>query len=127
MANTKYCENIADRIVAAIKDGSTQKAAAKMNGITPESLSIWKSKYSEFGEAVERAQGCAQVLAEQSLLRIAARGNVTALMFYLRNRHPSEWQELQRREITVKETFEDWVAASGKPSTSAEQAEASHD
>jgi hypothetical protein len=117
MANIKYNQGIADRIRRAIKDGATQKAAAKMSGITPESLSIWKTKFPAFRETVERAQGEAQVFAEQSLYRMAAKGNVTALTFWLKNRHPSEWQESQRREITVKQTFEEWVAEPEAPSS----------
>jgi hypothetical protein len=117
MANLKYNQGIADRISTAIKDGATQKAAAKMSGITPETLSIWKTKFPAFREAVERAQGEAQVFAEQSLYRMAAKGNVTALMFWLKNRLPSEWQESQRREITFKQTFEEWVAGPEAPSS----------
>ncbi len=117
MSNIKYTVELGDRIIAAIRDGATQRGAAKKCGITAESLSIWKKKFPEFGEAVERAQGDAQVLAEQSLLRIAARGNVTALMFFLKNRYPSEWQELQRREISVNQTFEDWIAAADAPTS----------
>jgi transposase-like protein len=127
MPNIKFNEQIAGKIVAAIRDGATQRGAAKMHGITPESLSIWKRKLPPFGEAIERARGEAQVLAEQSLLRLAARGNVNALMFFLRNRHPAEWGDTQRRELTVHQTLEDWVAASQKPSTNTEQTEADHD
>jgi transposase-like protein len=111
MANKlKYSEEVHSRIVAAIKDGATQRAAARMVGVTPETLSIWKRRYPDFREAVERAHAEAQVFAETSLYRMAAKGNVNALMFWLKNRHPSEWRELQHREITRKVTFEDFVA-----------------
>jgi hypothetical protein len=122
MANCKYTKELGDRIVAAIVDGASQKGAAKRVGIAPESLSIWKKKDPAFREAVERAHGEAQVTAETSLFRMAAKGNVNALTFWLKNRHPAEWQDSQRREITVNQTLEDWVAAPETP-TSGEQKE----
>jgi hypothetical protein len=112
MNKTKYTEEIHQRIVTAIKDGATQKAAARMVGVTPESLSIWKNRYPVFREDVERAHAEAQVFTEQNLYRMAAKGNIKAIMFWLKNRHPAEWRELQQSEITLKQkhTFEDWMA-----------------
>jgi hypothetical protein len=127
MANIKYNQAIADKIVAAIRDGATQRGAAKMCGITPESLSIWKKKFPAFGEAVEKAHGAAQVFVEQSLLHMATKGNVNAQIFWLKNRHPAEWADTQRREVTVHQTLEDWVAASQKPATNTERTGADHE
>jgi hypothetical protein len=127
MANIKFDEEIADKIVAAIRDGGTQRGAARTCGITAESLSIWKKKFPTFGEAVERAHAEAQVFVEQSLLRMAAKGNVNAQIFWLKNRHPAEWADTQRREVTVHQTLEDWVAASQKPATNTEQTGGDHE
>lgn len=55
MNKPKYTAEIRQRIVKAIRDGATQRAAARRVGVTPESLSIWKRKQPGFGEAVERA------------------------------------------------------------------------
>jgi len=92
-AALKYSLAIHRRIVAAIKDGATQKAAARRAGITPETLSLWKTQFPDFGEDVERAHAHAQVLAETSLYKLAKRGNVRALIAWLEKRRPSEWGE----------------------------------
>jgi len=112
MANVKHNQVLEDKIVAAIKDGATQQAAARLVGITPETLSIWKREYSAFGEAVETARAQAQVFAETSLYRFATTGNVKALMFWLKIRHPMDWQEVPRQEAPAFRTMEEFIAAS---------------
>ncbi len=94
MANVKYNEEIAARIIAAIGDGATQNAASRMVGITAETLSIWKKTYPPFGEAVERAHAEAQVFVEQSVHRMAIKGNVNAQIFWLKTRHPAIWHDV---------------------------------
>ena len=125
MANVKYNPQIQNTLIAALKGGATQTAAAKIVGITPETLSIWKNKHSAFKEAVERAQGEAQAFAEQSLFDMGKKGNLNALKFWLKNRHPSdlkfwlknrhpsEWRDKPRQEDAKSQpkTLEEFIAA----------------
>ena len=111
MANVKHTQELENKIVAAIKDGATQQAAARIAGVTPETLSIWKREHPAFREAVETARAQAQVFAETSLYRIAISGNVKALMFWLRIRRPMDWQEMPREKTPVFRTLEDCIAA----------------
>lgn len=111
MANNKFSPEIAERILAAIRDGATQRTAARMVGITPESLTNWKRQDPAFGEAVDCAHAQAQVFAENSLYRIATKGNVRALEVWLKNCHRSEWNETEQHENTGPKTFSEWVAA----------------
>ncbi len=92
MRKPKYNAVVHRRIVGAIADGATQRAAARRVGVTPESLSTWKRKHPGFGEAVERAHAEAQVRAETSLYRLAVKGNVRALQAWLQARRPEDWQ-----------------------------------
>jgi transposase-like protein len=91
MKKPKYNTEVHRRIVTAIKDGATQKAAARRVGVTPESLSTWKRKHQGFGEDVERAHAAAQVRAETSLYKLAVKGNVRALQAWLQARRPEDW------------------------------------
>ncbi len=91
MKKTKYSAEIHQRIVTAIKDGATQRAAARMVGVTAETLTIWKKRYRAFGEDVERAHAEAQVFAETSLYEMAKKGNVKAAELWLKFRHPKDW------------------------------------
>ena len=91
MKKPKYTAAVHQRIVKAIRDGATQRAAARRVGVTPESLSIWKRKQPGFGEAVERAHAQAQVFAEISLYKLATKGNVRALIAWLQARRPEDW------------------------------------
>jgi hypothetical protein len=126
MANVKFNSELADRIIRAITDGASQDAAAQKVGIAAESLSIWKKKFPAFGAAVQQAHGRAKVSAEHSLFRLAAKGNVNALIFWLKNRHPSEWRDVQRREVAVNRTFEDLIAELETPATAEQSKEADH-
>ncbi len=91
MKKPKYTAEAHQRIVKAIRDGATQRAAARRVGVTPESLSIWKRKHPGFAEAVERAHAQAQVFAETSLYKLATKGNVRALVAWLQARRPEDW------------------------------------
>ena len=91
MRNTKYTKKIHQRIVGAVKDGATQRAAARRVGVTAETLTAWKKRFRAFGEDVERAHAEAQVFAETSLYTLAIKGNVRALTAWLEKRRPAEW------------------------------------
>lgn len=58
----------------------------------------WKDEKSEFSEAVKSGKAKGIGTITNSLFQSAKGGNITAQIFYLKNRQPDDWRD--RREHT---------------------------
>lgn len=79
--------------------GLTEEQIAHAIGIHRDTLTNHKKRNSELSEAIKRgrAKGIAKV--SNALFEAAISGNVTAMIFYLKNRAPNEWSD--RHEVTA--------------------------
>lgn len=68
------------------RDGLTdeQIATAKI-GVTPHTLSVWRSKYKSINKALKVGKEFSNFEVENALRNEALGGNVTAQIFYLKN------------------------------------------
>lgn len=78
------------------RDGLTDEQIADKMGITTSTLYDWKNKYSEISEALKRGKEVVDVEVENALLNLAKSGNVTAIIFWLKNRRPDKWRDKQK-------------------------------
>jgi len=121
---TKYRESVVKKICKDIANGVSQKIAAVCAGITEETFHQWLKK-SEFSERIEKARNKA-IEGVEDALRKKARGeierteetyrrnekgkmelvetktrkyapDVTALIFWLCNKHPDVWENIQKK------------------------------
>ena len=79
--------------------GLTLEQIAHVLGICYDTLNEKKKQYVEFSEAIKRGQakGIAQV--SNKLYGKALEGDNTAMIFYLKNRDPDNWEDVQKRKI----------------------------
>lgn len=87
--------------------GLTDEKIAKNMGISCSTLYQWKRDYLEISEALKESKEVADFEVENSLFNLAtgfvdSEGkwhppNITAIIFWLKNRKPQEWRE--KREI----------------------------
>lgn len=121
------------RLEAWARDGLTDEQIAKNIGISIATLYNWKRDYLEILEALKRGKEVVDIQVENALLKralgysykevkteISDEGkkvittvkevipDVTAQIFWLKNRKPEEWKDKQRIEMTGVE------AAQGK-------------
>lgn len=75
------------------RDGLTDEKIADKIGISPSTLYDWKAKYSEISEALKKSKEVVDYEVENALLKAAMDGNVTAQIFWLKNRKPDRWRE----------------------------------
>lgn len=75
------------------RDGLTDEQIAYNAGITTSTLYAWKSKYSEISEALKKGKEVVDFEVENALLQTALSGNVTAQIFWLKNRRPDQWRD----------------------------------
>ena len=85
------------------RNGLTQQQIADNLGINVDTLFEYKKKHAEFSEALKHGKEIADLQIENALFKAAKEGNITAQIFWLKNRKPDKWRE-QRREQEQQET-----------------------
>lgn len=109
------------------RDGLTDEQIAKNIGISRETLNQWKNKYADISDTLKRGKEVVDYEVENALLKRAlgytvkeekltkdgcvvelereVPGDVTAQIFWLKNRKPSAWRD--KPEMDSDEEFED--------------------
>ena len=75
------------------RDGLTDLLIAKNIGIQQSTFYDWKLKHAEFSEALKRSKDVADYEVENALFKKAKMGDVTAQIFWLKNRKPKQWRD----------------------------------
>ena len=75
------------------RDGLIDEQIAEKIGINPATLYDWKKKYPEISEALKRGKEVIDYEVENALLLKALCGDVTAQIFWLKNRRPDKWRD----------------------------------
>jgi len=117
------------KIAGWARDGLTNEQVAQQIGIHPSTLYEWQKNYPEIGEALKRGKEVVDRQVESALLKralgyeyeevkmIATESggkrvektrkqvlpDVTAQIFWLKNRKPEEWRDRKETEITGKD------------------------
>lgn len=75
------------------RDGLTNEQIAKNIGINVKTLYDWKNKESNIRNALKDGREVVDYQVENALLLNALSGNVTAQIFWLKNRKKIQWRE----------------------------------
>lgn len=109
MAKSKYDTHVKpklDLIEGWARDGLTDEQIAEGLGIHVSTLYDYKNKYPEFSEALKNGKEVVDYQVEKALLTKALRGDVTAQIFWLKNRKPKQWRDRKEHgeiDIATKE------------------------
>lgn len=102
MAKGKYQEWLEPegllKIEGWARDGLTDEQIAQNMGINPTTLYEWKKKYPEISKSLKRSKDVADRQVENALFENAISGNITAQIFWLKNRKPDKWRDKQEYE-----------------------------
>ena len=97
IANAKYIEWLTEDGLLMIegwaRDGLTDEQIAGNMGISAGRLYEWKKSYHEINEALKRGKAPVDIQVENALLKKALGGDVTAMIFWLKNRKPKQWRD----------------------------------
>lgn len=97
MAKGKYHEWLEPDGLVLLKgwarDGLKDAQIAHNMGITTKTLYEWKRTYSDICEALKRGKEVVDYEVENALLKAALEGNVTAQIFWLKNRKRKAWRD----------------------------------
>lgn len=69
-------------------------------GITRTTLFEWRKKSPAIENALKKGGSVADERVENALYKAACEGNITAQIFYLKNRKPYEWRDKRETELS---------------------------
>lgn len=83
------------------RDGLKDEDIAHNMGITRKTLYEWIKKYGDICDTLKKGKEIVDYQVENAILKEALKGNVTACIFWLKNRRPDKWRE-QPKEISAE-------------------------
>lgn len=99
MAKGKYAEWLTEEGLIALtvwaRNGLTDEQIAHNMGIGKTALYEWKNNYTEIANALKVSKNFADAQVENALYKKALSGDVTAMIFWLKNRQPEMWRDRQ--------------------------------
>lgn len=75
------------------RDGLIDEQIAHNMGIRRTTLYDWKNKYQDINDALKKGKEIVDYEVENALLKRAKQGDVTAQIFWLKNRRPEKWRD----------------------------------
>lgn len=75
------------------RDGLTDEQIAHNMGIATGTLYSWKKSHVEICEALKKGKEVVDFQVENALVQAALGGNVTAQIFWLKNRRPDKFRD----------------------------------
>lgn len=104
MAKEKYKEWLEPQNLLRVQgwamDGLTDEQIAENMGIRRETLWEWKKKYPNINNALKVSKDIADRQIENALFKAAKEGNITAQIFWLKNRKVKEWRDKHDLDLT---------------------------
>ena len=79
------------------KEGLTDEQISRNLGISKVTFYKYKASCSELNELLKRSKEVVDYEVENALYKSAIGGNVSAMIFWLKNRKPQQWKD--RREF----------------------------
>ena len=87
---TKYTQKNVDRILDALRGGNTRRASCAAGNISADTFANWLKDYSVFSDAVEKAEGEAE-LRNLAVIQDATKTTWQAAAWWLERKHKAEW------------------------------------
>ena len=98
---TTYSPLIIPIVRACATFGATAPEIANYIGTSIASFDRWTMEHEELREALKRGREASDARVEESLYRNALAGNTTAQIFWLKNRRPDRWRDVQNIEAAT--------------------------
>lgn len=100
MAKAKK-KDVKPAIIVSLKNGATVAAACQGANIVRSTFYQWYKQDPAFGKKVDEAQESRVQHVEDALYKNAITGSLTAQIFFLCNRAPEKWKNVQKVEASL--------------------------
>jgi transposase-like protein len=94
-----------DAIIENLANGNSIVKSCKLSTISHDTFYRWYKEDAAFRAGIDAAQQGRIKLVEDSLYITALKGNTTAMIFYLCNRCPENWKNLNETKFSGKVGF----------------------
>lgn len=94
-------ERLLNALSSLAEKGASDKEIAEAAGISVRTFYRWKQTHPEFWHTLKESKEMADDLMEDSLYELGMSGNVTAQIFWLKNRRPERWRDVQKIDLTA--------------------------
>jgi len=88
-----------EQVIAALRIGADIAGAAHLIAVSTDGLTKYLARHPLVKARADDARKIADDRVQSALYKSAVAGNVTAMIFWLKNRQPKEWRD--RREIEM--------------------------
>lgn len=85
------------------RNGLTEEQIAHNMGIGRTTLFEWKKKEPNIANALKKTKEIVDLEVENALYKNAMNGNITAQIFWLKNRRKAQWRDKVEYETNVDE------------------------
>ncbi len=81
-------------------EGLTKAEIAHNMGISRDTFVEWRKKSAVISDVIKKGEEDSIDLVENALFKAACSGNITAQIFFLKNRRPNDWKDKRENEIS---------------------------
>jgi len=101
-------EHIKKVILESLKNGASIVAACKGAGVDWHTFDKWRKESKRFNKQIIDVLNSRTQVVEDALFKAAVDGNVTAQIFWLKNRAPGRWKDVTHQDVSggLKVEFE---------------------
>lgn len=95
---SKMTDEVVAKIIEALRAGNYLETAARVAGITYETLNEWRKQFPEFSEAVEKARAEAEA-RNVAVVQLAGRSQWQAAAWWLERSFPARFGRRDRMDV----------------------------
>jgi predicted DNA-binding protein (UPF0251 family) len=100
-------EILTPETISRIRDmrasGLTLEQTAKSIGVSRKTLYTWTKENEALADALKEGAAAAVEAVESKLFELAMSGNLTACIFFLKNRSPEKWADKPRTRVQLEQ------------------------
>nr|DAN46356.1 MAG TPA: terminase small subunit [Caudoviricetes sp.] len=80
----------------------TDEGVAEKLGVSRNALFKWRKKSDKLNNAINLGKELTDQQVENALYKSAISGNVTAMIFWLKNRKPGRWNDVNKLDVNTE-------------------------
>ena len=104
MSTRKLTAETKEQVIGALRIGADVATAAAAVGVSRQAIYKLRDRDAKYAERMDEARAFADEKVIRSLFKAATEDrNVTATIFWLKNRRSDEWRDRHRMELTDPE------------------------
>lgn len=96
---TKFNSSRIEQVKSFSSIGLTIPEIAKLMKVSPRTISGWMETNEDFLQARKKGMEISDQRVVESLYKQALKGNVIACIFWLKNRQPDKWRDVNKGDV----------------------------